>query len=278
VGKVDHPCKLVLVASRDILLDTPLQAGHIEGCWRYCRGDSDHVSSSIVKDDIKTLILAGGRGTRAYPHTDYLPKPMLPVNGQPIITHVMRLFADQGYRRFVLSIGYRGEVIVDYFANKSLSWQIEIVPTGDDTDTGGRIARCQHLLGETFMATYSDGLAKIELDDLVAFHRSHGGLVTVTSVPMTSQYGAIESAEDGRILRFTEKPTLPGHWINAGFMVFERGVFRHWEGDNLEREVLPRLCEKGLAYTYRSQALFKSMDTHKDQQDIEELCRSGKFP
>lgn len=235
------------------------------------------MTSPVAKEDIKVLILAGGRGTRAFPHTDYLPKPMLPVNGQPIITHVMRIFAEQGYRRFVLSVGYRGDVIVDYFANKSLNWQVEIEATGDETGTGGRIAGCRHLLGDTFMATYADGLAKIPLDELVAFHRSHGGLVTITSVPLTSQYGTIESAADGRILSFTEKPTLAGHWINAGFMVFERAAFDHWEGDNLEREVLPRLCEKGLAYTFRCQAFFKSMDTHKDQLDIEELCRAGKF-
>ncbi|MDH3388973.1 MAG: sugar phosphate nucleotidyltransferase [Gammaproteobacteria bacterium] len=229
------------------------------------------------KDDIKVVILAGGRGTRAYPHTDYLPKPMLPVNGKPIIMHVMQIFAARGYRKFVLSVGYRSEVIKDYFANKSLDWEVEIEHTGDETDTGGRIANCKHLLGSTFMATYSDGLAKVPFDDLIAFHHQHAGLATVTSVPLTSQYGTIDSTESGRILSFNEKPTLREHWINCGFMVFNRDVFDHWEGENLEREVLPRLSEKGLAYTYHSDAFFKSMDTYKDQQDIEELCRSGQF-
>lgn len=232
----------------------------------------------IDKDNIKTVILAGGRGTRAYPHTEYLPKPMLPVDGKPIIMRVMRIYAEQGYRKFVLSIGYRGEVIVDYFVNKSLDWEVEFAATGDDTDTGGRIAKCKDLLGETFMATYADGLANVPLDDLVRFHRSHAGFATITSVPLTSQYGTIDSTETGRILSFNEKPTLRGHWINAGFMVFDRSVFDHWEGENLEREVLPRLCEKGLAYTYRTEAFFKSMDTYKDQQDLEALCRSGMFP
>jgi len=235
------------------------------------------MTDTINKDDIKVVILAGGRGTRAYPHTDYLPKPMLPVNGKPIVMHVMEIFARQGYRNFILSIGYRGEVITDYFANKSLEWEVEVIPTGDDTDTGGRIANCKHLLGDTFMATYADGLAKVALDELVTFHQSHEGAATVTSVPLTSQYGTIESTESGRIISFNEKPTLREHWINAGFMVFDHSAFDHWEGDNLEREVLPRLSEKGLAYTYHSDAFFKSMDTYKDQQDIEELCRSGQF-
>lgn len=232
----------------------------------------------IDKDDIKVVILAGGRGTRAYPHTDSLPKPMLPVDGKPIIMRVMRIFAEEGFRKFVLSLGYRGDVIVDYFANKSLDWQVEFAHTGEDTDTGGRIARCKDMLGPTFMATYADGLAKVPLDELLRYHRSHGGLVTVTSVPLTSQYGTIDANDGGRILSFNEKPTLRNYWINAGFMVFEHAVFEHWEGENLEREVLPRLCEKGLAYTYRSDVFFKSMDTHKDQLDLEALCRSGMFP
>lgn len=236
------------------------------------------MTDAINKEDIKVVILAGGRGTRAYPHTDYLPKPMLPVNGQPIIMKVMKIFADQGYRKFVLSIGYRGDVILDYFKHKAMDWEVELHNTGDDTDTGGRIEKCRHLLGETFMATYSDGLARVPLDQLVQYHQSHSGLATVTSVPLTSQYGTIESTESGRIVSFNEKPTLREHWINAGFMVFDRSVFDHWEGENLERDVLPRLCSKGLAYTFHSDVFFKSMDTYKDQQDIEELCSSGMFP
>lgn len=235
------------------------------------------MSDQTNKDDIKVVILAGGMGTRAYPHTEYLPKPMLPVNGKPIVIHVMRIFADQGYRNFVLSVGYRSDVIEDYFSGKSLEWEVEIEHTGDDTDTGGRIANCRHLLGDVFMATYADGLAKVDLDELARFHAAHDGLATVTSVPLTSQYGTIESTHTGRILSFNEKPTLREHWINCGFMVFDKAVFDHWEGDNLEREVLPRLSDKGLAYTYQSEAFFKSMDTYKDQMDIEELCRSGRF-
>lgn len=233
---------------------------------------------AIDKNQVKIVILAGGRGTRAYPHTDSLPKPMLPVDGKPIITRVMGIFGSQGYNNFVISTGYRGEVIQDYFAGKQLDGSVEIIDTGLDTDTAGRIYHCRESLGDLFMATYGDGLAQVPLDDLIRFHQSHDGLVTVTSVPLTSQYGTIDSNDKGRILSFNEKPTLREHWINAGYMVFDKAVFDHWEGDNLEREVLPRLCEKGLAYTYHSDVFFKSMDTYKDQLDLEALCRSGMFP
>lgn len=231
----------------------------------------------MPKDDIKVVILCGGRGTRAYPYTDYLPKPMLPVNGRPILMHVMRIYASQGFNQFILSLGYRKEVIIDYFDRKALEWTVQLEDTGADTDTGGRIVNCQHLLGDTFMATYSDGLARISLDELLAFHQSHDGLVTVSSVPMVSQYGTIEFDASGRIDAFREKPVLRQFWINAGFFVFDKRVFDHWEGDNLERDVLPSLSRKGLAYAYRAEGTFKSMDTFKDQQDIEVLCADGEF-
>lgn len=236
------------------------------------------MSDAIDKDTVKVVLLAGGRGARAYPYTDAMPKPMMPVAGKPIVMHVMQIFAEQGYKNFVLSVGYRGEVIIDYFRNKNLEWNIEIEHTGDETGTGGRIYNCRRLLGDRFMATYSDGLAHVPLDKLLQFHEGHQGLATITSVPLTSQYGTIDSSENGRILSFNEKPTLRDYWINAGFMAFDKEVFEHWEGENLERDVLPRLCEKGLAYTFRNDAFFKSMDTYKDQQDIEDLFRAGRFP
>ena len=227
---------------------------------------------------MQVLILCGGMGTRAYPYTEYLPKPMLPINGQPILIHVMRLFANQGYKEFILSLGYRKEAIIDYFDRKILEWDIKLVDTGEDTDTGGRIAKCQDILGDTFMATYVDGLSDISLDKLIEFHKSHDGLATITSVPLVSQYGTVESDDSGKIVAFREKPTLREHWINAGFFVFDHDVFNHWEGNNLERDVFPSLLKKGLLYTYRHDGFFKSMDTHKDQQDIEQMYQERNIP
>lgn len=224
---------------------------------------------------MQVVILCGGQGTRAYPYTEYLPKPMLPLNGQPILIHVMEIFAEQGHKEFILSLGYRKEVILDYFAHKRLrDWDIKLVDTGDKTDTGGRIYNLRNLLRETFMATYVDGLSDVPLNKLLAFHKSHDGLATVTSVPLRSQYGTIDFDASGKINGFKEKPILYEHWINAGFFVFDREVFDHWGGDNLEKDVLPSLVEKKLLYAYQHDGFFKSMDTYKDQQEIEQMFQN----
>ncbi len=200
---------------------------------------------------------------------------MMPVNGTPIVRQVMQIFANQGYEDFILSLGYRKEIIVDYFQNRRDPWNVQLVDTGTETDTGGRIYNLRDRLKSTFMATYVDGLADVDLSDLLDFHRSHDGLVTITSVPLASQYGTIESDPTGRIREFREKPVLREHWINAGFFVMEPEVFDLWEGDNLERDVFPNLLKQGVLYSYRHDGRFKSMDTYKDQQDIERMCNEG---
>jgi glucose-1-phosphate cytidylyltransferase len=227
---------------------------------------------------VKVVILAGGRGTRAYPYTEYLPKPMMPVGGKPIVARVMEIFAQQGITDFILSVGYRKETILDYFESGRSDWRVTIKDTGEEADTGSRIKRCSDLLGETFMATYSDGICDVDLEALLAFHNSHAGLATITSVPLVSQYGTIEADESGRIFGFQEKPTLRDRWINAGFFVFEPDVFKNWHGENLERDVFPALSRQGQVYTYRHSGFFKSMDTHKDQQDLERIYEEGKLP
>jgi len=200
---------------------------------------------------------------------------MMPVNGTPIVRQVMQIFANQGYEEFILSLGYRKEIIIDYFQNRHDAWKVDLVDTGTETDTGGRIYNLRDRLKSTFMATYVDGLADVNLKELLAFHNSHDGLVTITSVPLASQYGTIDAEPNGRIREFKEKPVLREHWINAGFFVMEPEVFDIWEGENLEREVFPNLLERGVVYTYRHDGRFKSMDTYKDQQDIERMCSEG---
>ncbi len=227
---------------------------------------------------MQVVILCGGKGTRAYPYTEHIPKPMMPINGQPILLSVMQIFAEQGHREFILSVGYRKEIIFDYFDRKALDWNVQLVDTGDDTDTGGRIYDCRHLLADTFFATYADGLCDVPLSQLLAFHRSHTGLATITTVPLTSQYGTVKCESDGRIVAFQEKPTLRDHWISAGFFAMNRKVFDHWEGNNLEREVFPGLVGRGLLYTYRHDGFFRSMDTYKDQQELEQVLQSKNNP
>ena len=227
---------------------------------------------------MKVVILCGGRGVRAYPFTEHMPKPMLPVNGSPILVHIIKSFIAQGFRQFVLAAGYRKNVIDDYFENKDLGAHIEIVDTGVDRDTGGRIEACKHLLGDTFLATYGDGLCDVPLARLLDFHRAHGRLATVTVAPLVTQYGVLEAEPGGRVVLMKEKPTMQGLWINIGFMAFERSVFEHWSGENLEREVLPRLTQSGELYMYKHEGFFRSMDSYKDQQELEELVHSGRRP
>lgn len=227
---------------------------------------------------MKVVILAGGRGMRASPFTEYMPKPMMPVCGKPIVLHVMEIFARQGQTDFILSVGYRKENIIDYFHTRRPDWTVTIVDTGEETDTAGRVERCRHLLDDTFMVTYSDGLCDVSLIDLLAFHRGHQGLVTVTSVPLESQYGTIEADAAGKVLAFREKPILRDHWINAGFFVLDPSVFERWQGENLEREVLPSLQAQGALYAFRHNGFFKSMDTHKDQQELERIYEEGRIP
>jgi len=227
---------------------------------------------------MKVLILAGGKGTRAYPYTDSMPKAMMPVNGRPILIHVMQIFVQQGFNEFVLSLGWQKDVIIDYFHQKNVDWDVQLVDTGVETDTGGRIEKCKHLLGDTFMATYVDGLSDVCLHSLIDYHRTHDGLATLTSVPLRSQYGTVVTDERGSITEFQEKPVLREHWINAGFFVFDKEVFNHWPGTNLERHVLPELARHKQIYAYKHDGFFKSMDTYKDQQEIEQMCQVGDMP
>jgi glucose-1-phosphate cytidylyltransferase len=227
---------------------------------------------------MQVIVLCGGRGMRAYPYTEHIPKPMLPICGSPILMHVMQIYMDQGHDDFILSVGYRKDVITDYFHRKDLDCRIRCIDTGADTDTGGRILNCRDELKGTFMATYADGLSDIPLDDLLSFHRSHGGLATITTVPLTSQYGTLDLDASGRVRAFREKPVLEGHWINAGFFVFEPEVFDHWQGANLEREVFPQLCREGLLHAYRHKGFFRSLDSYKDQLEIEQIVQRGHMP
>lgn len=224
------------------------------------------------------MILCGGMGTRAYPHTIELPKPLLEVADRPVLQHVMDIYERQGFTRFVLAAGYRSELIADFVSRLSSDLDIRVRDTGELTNTGERILRCSDDVGEVFFATYADGLGDVDLRALLAFHRSHHGAATLTTVPLPSQYGTLELDSEGRVLRFREKPKLPEHRINAGFFVFDRRVFELWDGEDLEREVLPSLAAAGELYAFHHEGFWKSMDTYKESLDLTELCRPGPPP
>jgi glucose-1-phosphate cytidylyltransferase len=219
---------------------------------------------------MKVVILCGGQGTRAYPYTQRMPKALMPVSGLPIVEQVMRIYASQGFDEFVLAVGYLKEDLYAYFRHKT-DWNVECVDTGENTDTAGRIYRLLDYVGGRFHVTYCDGLGNVDLRGLVEFHGRHGKAATVTATPLRSQYGILHTEEDGRIVAFEEKPILNEYWINAGFFVFERDAFRENLGLNLERDVLPALARAGDLHAFRHRGFWRSMDTHKDQQELDVL-------
>jgi glucose-1-phosphate cytidylyltransferase len=227
---------------------------------------------------MKVVILCGGKGIRAFPFSEYMPKPMMPIGGAPILRQIIRLFVEAGFTEFVLAAGHRKPVIDDYFDGKELGARVEILDTGEDADTGDRILACRDVLGDQFIATYGDGLSDVPLDALVKFHTGHAGLATMTCVPLYSPYGVVDIQPGGRIEQLREKPHLKDKWINAGFFVFDKAVFDDWQGHNLESDVLPHLVRQGKVFAYQHNGFFKSLDSYKDQQEFEELIGSERLP
>jgi glucose-1-phosphate cytidylyltransferase len=238
-------------------------------------------SDDLADEDLVAVVLCGGRGTRAWPLTEDVPKPLLPAGDRPVLEHLLEIYRRQGVRRFVLATGYRGDLVRHWASHCALKHDvsIECVDTGEDCDTGERIRRCAPLLGGTFFATYGDGLGDVDLRALLAAHRAAGEVVgTVTTVPLPSQYGTLEIGPDERVLGFREKPVLADHWINAGFFAFERSVFDRWPGPDLERDVLPALAARGRLRAYRHHGFWKSMDTQKDVAEMGRLAGEGGSP
>jgi len=225
-----------------------------------------------------TVILCGGKGTRAYPHTVDVPKPLLEVAGRPVLRHVMELYAAQDHTRFVLAAGYKVEAIEKFASSVPAEWKVEVVDTGLETNTGERVRLCGDRVGDPFFATYADGLANVDLAALERFHHGHDGVATLTTVPLPSPYGTVDIDGDGRVTQFREKPCLSGHDINGGFFVFDQAAFDWWEGDDLECDVLPALGAGGRLYARRHEGFWKSMDTYKDALELSALASEGSAP
>jgi len=229
---------------------------------------------------MKVLVLAGGAGTRLAEETDLRPKPMVEIGGRPILWHVMSIYSRAGFAEFVVASGYKGEMIERWAASLDESWEVEVVDTGPETMTGGRIRRLRARLGPgTFLATYGDGLADLDVRELVRFHRAHGKLATVTAVRPPSRFGAL-ALDGGRVREFSEKPQAGEGWINGGFFVFEPGVFDYLAGDAtiLEREPLERLAREGQLMAFRHPGFWQPMDTLREKRILEDLWRSGSAP
>ena len=231
--------------------------------------------------DEPVVILCGGRGTRLREATQTIPKPLVEIGGRPILWHVIRIYAHQGFRRFILCLGHKGELIEEFVRNNGLpeGLTIECVQTGEETHTGGRIARVRERLGVgRFCVTYADGVADIDLGALLDFHKGHGALATMTVVQPRLQYGVARLNGEGVVEGFEEKPQFEG-WINGGFFCFENGVLDYLEDDStLEREPLERLAADGRLRAYRHTGFWDCMDTYKDAILLNDLWAAGRAP
>jgi glucose-1-phosphate cytidylyltransferase len=230
---------------------------------------------------LPVVILCGGRGTRLRERTESVPKALVEIGGRPILWHVIQIYAAQGFERFLLATGYMGEVVAEFAAAER--WprgvSVECVDTGLDTPTGGRVARLGERLEEgTFCLTYADGVADVDLDAQLSFHRAHGGLATVTVVRPHLQWGVAELGEGDRVDGFVEKPRSE-HWINGGFLCLEPRALAYLDGDSvLERQPLQRLAADGQLHAFRHEGFWDCMDTYKDAVTLNDLWASDQAP
>jgi glucose-1-phosphate cytidylyltransferase len=251
---------------------------------------------------MKVVILAGGLGTRLSEETELRPKPMVDIGERPILWHIMKSYATQGFKEFFVALGYKGEAIKRYFLDyhgmsKSVTidvatgrasfhesevddWKVHLMDTGLKTSTGGRVRRLQPWLEDgTFMLTYGDGVSDVDLNQLLAFHRKHGKIATLTAVRPPARFGALNFDGD-MVTEFMEKPQIGEGWINGGFMCLEPRIFSYMkdDDDSLEADVLTRLAKDRELVAYRHDRFWQSMDTLRDVRLLESLWQSGRAP
>jgi glucose-1-phosphate cytidylyltransferase len=251
---------------------------------------------------MKTILLAGGLGTRLSEYTDLVPKPMVTIGGKPILWHIMNSYAAQGHKDFYVALGYKAEIVKEYFLNyRALSsnftvnlgtgqlsalqtdpvdWQVTLVDTGADTLTGGRVKRLASFVqDETFMLTYGDGLSNVNIEGLLDFHRSHGRLVTVTAVHPAARFGEL-TLKENQVTSFSEKPQVSEGWINGGYFVCEPDFLDLIAGDHtvLEKEPLEKAAALGELMAYCHDGFWQCMDTKRDRDALEALWESKKAP
>jgi glucose-1-phosphate cytidylyltransferase len=252
---------------------------------------------------MKVAILAGGLGTRLAEETETKPKPMVEIGGYPILWHIMKHYLHHGFKDFIVALGYKGEVIkkymVDYCAlssnklsvnlatgqversqNIPQDWNVELIETGLNTNTGGRIKRLiPHIGNETFMLTWGDGVSDINLQDLLAFHRRHGKMVTMTVVRPPTRFG-LPILDGDQIVEFSEKPQIREGWVNGAFFVVEPGVYDYIAGDDTlwEKEPLETLAQEGQLMAYRYDGFWQCMDTIRDKKRLQKIWDGGEAP
>ncbi len=248
---------------------------------------------------MKVILLAGGLGTRLAEYTQVIPKPMVPIGEKPIIWHIMKTYAYFGHKDFYVALGYKAEIIKEYFLNyralnadfsvnlasgkvnshqiDSVDWNVTLVNTGNTTMTGGRVKRMKSFVGnDTCLLTYGDGLSNIDLNSLLAFHRKHGKMITVSAVRPSARFGELE-IKDSTVTNFQEKPQMQDGWINGGYFVIEPEFFDLIHGDDtlLEREPLEQAAKAGELMAYKHEGFWQCMDTKRDHELLESLWAKG---
>lgn len=253
---------------------------------------------------MKAVLLAGGLGTRMREETEFRPKPMVEVGGRPVLWHIMKILGHHGIKEFVVCTGYKSEYIKNYFSNygaanldftitlgdtssieyhgshDEFDWRVTVADTGLATMTGGRIKRIRDYVGdEPFLCTYGDGIADVDIASLLAFHKAHGKLATMTTTQPLSRFGVVDIEGDGAIGKFREKPKTDD-WINIGYFVFEPGVFDYLDGDStvLEEEPLHRLAADGQIAAFQHRGFWQPMDTFRESQMLNDMWSSGAPP
>ena len=252
---------------------------------------------------MKVVILAGGFGTRISEDSHLKPKPMIEIGEKPILWHIMKLYSQYGYHEFIICLGYKQYVVKEFFAdyflhtsdvtfdlannrmevhnNYAEPWKVTLVDTGLNTMTGGRVKRIQPYVGsEAFMLTYGDGVSDVNIDELLAFHKSHGKTATITTVSVGQRFGILDIAQDGKINAFREKDALDNSLINGGFMVCNPEIFDYLENDEtvLEKAPLERLAQDGQLMSYRHDGFWKCMDTKREKEQLEAMWQTGNAP
>ena len=229
---------------------------------------------------MKVLILAGGFGTRLSEYTDNIPKPMIPIGGRPIIEHIMSIYSKYQVNEFVVALGYKGDVIKDYFSkNKNRNRKVELVETGSETLTGGRIKRLKKYFNETFFLTYGDGVSDINIKKLLEFHKNHNKILTVTAVRPPARFGYL-SLDGDNVKNFSEKVYKGDNWINGGFFVANPRLFDFIEGDStiFEKEPLENLTKERQLKAFKHEGFWQCMDHKVDKVKLDELCSENKAP
>ena len=250
---------------------------------------------------MKVVILSGGFGTRISEYTTVIPKPMIPINGKPIIEHIMEIYSKYGFKDFYLALGYKANVIKEYFYNYEIlnsnfkvdfknrsvtpykkqekDWTVNLIDTGENTMTGGRLKRLKdYIKDDTFLLTYGDAVTNLDINEVIKFHYSHGKMITVTGVRPPARFGELTINENNEVLEFKEKPNINEGWINGGFFVIEPRFLDYINGDNciLEKEPLERAAKSKELVAYLHDGFWHCIDTKRDKDNLEEIIKNNK--